>query len=314
MPSTPSKSGYTFGGWYTATNGGGTQFVASTPVTGNITVYAKWTVRVPATSLQTALTWLDSNAVEGGAYTITLSANESIGPRTLSYSGKQVSITIKGDTTERVVSLSANGPLFTVRNGVTLTLDSNITLQGRNNNNTILVDVTSGGTLMMNTGSKISGNTHLTTTIESYAIGSGVYVSYGAFTMNGGEISGNTASGGESGSGSGVHVYQGTFTMSGGEISGNTASSGGGVVVSGSSSSFSKTNGIIYGDTDAVHTPDSTENTATSGNTQGHAVYYRSPASDNYYRDTTLGTGNNISTAVTLPANSGQTLNGWTKK
>jgi uncharacterized repeat protein (TIGR02543 family) len=43
MPADPARSNYTFGGWYTAQNGGGTQFTASTPVTGNTTVYAKWT-------------------------------------------------------------------------------------------------------------------------------------------------------------------------------------------------------------------------------------------------------------------------------
>jgi hypothetical protein len=34
--------------------------------------------------------------------------------------------------------------------------------------------------------------------------------------------------------------------------------------------SFTKKGGTIYGDTDAIHTPNSTENTAAEG---GHAVY-----------------------------------------
>ncbi len=38
----PTKTGYTFGGWWTATGGGGTQFFADTPVTADITVYAQW--------------------------------------------------------------------------------------------------------------------------------------------------------------------------------------------------------------------------------------------------------------------------------
>ena len=42
LPSQPEKTGLIFGGWYTQTNGGGTQFTASTPVTDNITVYAYW--------------------------------------------------------------------------------------------------------------------------------------------------------------------------------------------------------------------------------------------------------------------------------
>ncbi len=43
LPSDPVKTGYTFGGWFTAVNGGGSQFLATTTVSANITVYAKWT-------------------------------------------------------------------------------------------------------------------------------------------------------------------------------------------------------------------------------------------------------------------------------
>ncbi len=46
MPSEPARDGYTFEGWNTAEDGTGTEFNASTPVTGNITVYAQW-VAVP---------------------------------------------------------------------------------------------------------------------------------------------------------------------------------------------------------------------------------------------------------------------------
>ena len=43
LPTAPVKDGFEFGGWFTETNGGGTAFTASTVVSGNITVYAKWT-------------------------------------------------------------------------------------------------------------------------------------------------------------------------------------------------------------------------------------------------------------------------------
>ncbi len=42
LPTAPVKTGYNFGGWWTAINGGGTEFTASTEVISNITVYAKW--------------------------------------------------------------------------------------------------------------------------------------------------------------------------------------------------------------------------------------------------------------------------------
>ncbi|MDR3366581.1 MAG: leucine-rich repeat protein [Prevotellaceae bacterium] len=42
---TPTRSGYTFGGWYTETNGAGTRYTESTVynILGNTTLYAKWT-------------------------------------------------------------------------------------------------------------------------------------------------------------------------------------------------------------------------------------------------------------------------------
>jgi len=48
LPTEPTRTNYTFAGWYTATSGG-TQFTATTPVTANITVYARWTANTPTT-------------------------------------------------------------------------------------------------------------------------------------------------------------------------------------------------------------------------------------------------------------------------
>ena len=42
LPTEPIKTNYTFGGWWTASNGGGTEFKATNFVTRDITVYAKW--------------------------------------------------------------------------------------------------------------------------------------------------------------------------------------------------------------------------------------------------------------------------------
>ncbi|MDR1901800.1 MAG: hypothetical protein LBQ88_05885 [Treponema sp.] len=196
-------------------------------------------------SLADSLIWISNNAADGGNYTITLSANASIAPKMLSYNGKNVNITLAGGSTERTVYLVQPGPSLTVDSGVTLTLDNNLTLQGRNGNADALVWVDNGGMLVMNAGSKVSGNT-------SSSYGGGVFVSGGTFTMSGGTISGNTASSG-GGGGGGVFVSGGTFTMSGGTISGNTASSasvgkGGGVYVS-SGGTFTMSGGTISGNT-----------------------------------------------------------------
>ena len=46
LPTAPLKTGYTFDGWYTAEEGAGSEFTASTVVTETITVYAKWNYMV----------------------------------------------------------------------------------------------------------------------------------------------------------------------------------------------------------------------------------------------------------------------------
>jgi hypothetical protein len=188
-------------------------------------------------SLTESLAWISNNAIEGESYSIALKSNETIAPQTLSYNGKKVSIALDGGITERMVRLSTNGSLFTVGSGVTLTLGNNVTLQGRGDNTTSLVWVNNGGTLAMESGSKIRGNSNT----ASNSGGGGVFM-YGTLTMNGGEISSNNAKWG-----SGVRIYEGgTFTQSGGTINGNSAEYGGGVYVGGNST-FTQNGGTING-------------------------------------------------------------------
>ncbi|MDR1025662.1 MAG: InlB B-repeat-containing protein, partial [Treponema sp.] len=202
MPSEPTMSGYTFDGWYRLDWNGdepqATLFTAFTPVYGNIIVYASWmAVQMSSNlSLNDALTWISNNAVTGDTYTITLWNNETIAPKSLSYSGKTVSITLTGGTTEWTVNLSTIGSLFTVGSGVTLTLGNNVTLWGRNDNTASLVTVNSGGNLVMESGSKITRNTGRSTQTGYGVDGGGVHIeSGGIFTMNGGIINNNFVAG-----------------------------------------------------------------------------------------------------------------------
>jgi hypothetical protein len=189
---------------------------------------------VPGNTLAEQLAWLQSNAQSDTAYTLTVNADEDLAYHPLQYLGKSnISITLIGNGSEKVIR-STSSNLFYVANDITLILDKNITLQGGG----VLIY---GGTLVINAGAKIIGNT-----------GSGVSMRSGTFTMEGGEISGNTGSGvvNESGifimnggeiygnTGAGVH---GSITMNGGEISGNT---GAGVV-----GSIIMNGGEIYGNT-----------------------------------------------------------------
>jgi uncharacterized repeat protein (TIGR02543 family) len=310
-----SYSGKTFDGWNTNSSGTGTDYAAGAAYTVNADaiLHAKWVsipVEPPGGIFESKLSWIASNAESNSNYVINLDYDEGIGPTSLSYTGKSNIILYLRSTAMRTISLSSNGILFTVGSGVTLVLDSNITLQGRSSNDNSFVRVNTGGTFIMRDGTKITGNTisgsqgygggvymnggtftmnggeisgnAASTTTYGYNYGGGVYVASGTFTMSGGKISSNTISGYDSGRGGGVYVSGGIFTMKGGEISGNTAINrsssstyygcGGGVYVVGGT--FEKTGGIIYGYTSGDSKSNTVKNSSdTVLDNSGHAVY-----------------------------------------
>jgi len=210
---------------------GGIEAIQSNPVS------AVYGILIPGSGVAAKLAWLQSNAASDTLYGIEVTDNEYLVPQKLSYTGKNgIVIIMNGIGAMRTINLSAGGSLFTIDSNVTLILDNNITLNGRSGNTASLITISQGGTMVMNAGSKITGNS----ITSSSVIGGGVYVA-GTFTMNGGEISGNTISGVQGG---GVFVL-GTFTMNGGTISSNTSSSsGGGVCVNGT---FTMNDGKISG-------------------------------------------------------------------
>ncbi len=73
LPTDPVRTGYTFGGWYTAADGGGTQFTATTTVSANLTVYAKWT----ATALAGFTVTFDSQSATTAASPTTKTVSSS---------------------------------------------------------------------------------------------------------------------------------------------------------------------------------------------------------------------------------------------
>jgi hypothetical protein len=94
-----------------------------------------------------------------------------------------------------------------------------------------------------------------------------------------------------------VEVNSGAFTMTGGTISHNTASGTGGGVSVGSTANFTKTGGAIYGDRkENAITLENTnlKNTATSGN--GHAVFVAGGSPKK--RNSTAGPGIGLDSAV----------------
>ena len=274
---------------------------SASETTGRIAGLYKGEEYIDNHNLAASLDYVSLNAANGDDYYIVLGANEDSAGTTLGYSGKTVGITLLGFGMERTISLSAAGSLFTVNDGVTLTLDKNITLNGINtndgvgNNGSAIVTLDGAGSaLIMNEGSKLSGNYN---SFSGYG-GGAVSVSDGTFTMKGGEISGNRAPNGggvyvngtnasfsmESGKitgnvaygintsyGGGVCVTSGTFTMEGGEISENTVtcvstnnrSRGGGLYVNGT---FIMDGGEISGNSASTNNPQ-------SGRGDGGGVY-----------------------------------------
>jgi len=81
-PAPPTYPGYSFAGWYTGVNGGGSPFTTSTLVTGDTYVYANWSPVITNTSLTyqlidggTAYSVSNEGTVTGGSVVIPASYN-----------------------------------------------------------------------------------------------------------------------------------------------------------------------------------------------------------------------------------------------
>jgi len=227
------------------------------------------------------LAWLNENAESNNTYIIVVNANESIEPYIFEYNeATNITIILRGDSTNRTISLKSNGTMFTVKENVTFILDNNIILQGHSGNTASVVWI-NGGKFTMN-GGIISGNTATN--------GGGVYID-GTFIMDGGKISGNTAT-----YGGGVYrASEGNFIMKAGAITNNTArENGGGVYVqSGFFVTFSKTGGTITGYDSDQNAGNVVKNANGVIAHRGHAIYV-----DNELRkETTADQGTNLSTS-----------------
>jgi hypothetical protein len=153
------------------------------------------------------------------------------------------------------LGLSAAGPLVSVMRGCSFTMGAGAVLKG--NAAAGGVSVSEGGLFTMN-GGEISGNT-----AGSAPYGGGVSVSGGSFVMSGGRIVNNAVNSADYGAyGGGVSISGGTFTMKGGEIGGNAVNSGlGGGGVYAHNCEFTMTGGAISG------------NSASAASGNGGGVY-----------------------------------------
>jgi hypothetical protein len=206
------------------------------------------------TTLQEALDWLETNAESNTKYVVLVTREDN--PMTNAFLSKvgveNVRITLRGIGGERTVYTNTlegtdvnNMGLFTIRAGTTLTLDANITIDGRDTALTgnyaaciVHIPSYSTGVLEMKAGSKITRGKSVYANYAPVSItGSGgafrmyggtidhctgvqaVVFSQGSFEMwEGAKITNNTVS---AATGGVVYIMYNTFTMHGGEISDN---------------------------------------------------------------------------------------------
>jgi len=232
------------------------------------------------------LAWISNQAGNGTVYDIIVNNNIVMKPTTVSTRGQNITINIRSanSTNPRIIELTGQGHLFDVDTNITLILQD-IILKGHNSNNSALIRIVSGGKLILNSGSKIIGNTNISNT----ASGGGIRVNGGVLELNEGcEISGNMVRGGDSPNphrdglwgawdalGGGIYAEnRSTVTIRGGLITENKCDSKGGVRGGGifilSGSTVNMTGGIISKNTCTV---------GYSGHRQGGGVWIQDSAS-----------------------------------
>lgn len=217
-PSTqPAKDGYVFAGWYKEQEGTNKWEFGSENVTGNMTLYAKWTNNALIID-STAGAWkkLKEGAAKSSGVSVIVIKGE-IKATSGDDSGQievNRNLTIQGNAGDGTDKLNAAGlsRIFRLESGIKLTLE-NLTLTGGKTTGSALEG--SGGAIYSE-GEVILENCKIE---NCYAIGDGGAIySEGALTLNGCTIGGE-------------QYYDGSES---GKTKGNTASIGGGIYVASS--------------------------------------------------------------------------------
>ena len=202
-PNDPIRSGFTFEGWFTATDGN-TEFDFSAAITGNTTAYAKWSVpyidekgkpQIRKPGEYTVLTSLtDVSNLGGGWYVVQGKVEYS---NQVKFSGD--AHLILADGAEMVIKSETYG----------IQADKNLTIYGQNGQSD------QSGTLKVTaTGSGIYSRGNITIiggTVEATGKDYGIY-GYNEVTINGGTVSATGTSF------YGIYSYSGDITISGGKV------------------------------------------------------------------------------------------------
>jgi len=283
-----------------ATEGGG----AYTPTaglyrtTGQTIVAADRVAEVAANDVAAAVAHVNANP---GTFTLLVGAPVTHADAALTLEAG-VHLTVAGTGGRQTITRTGTGNLFNINDEYSsLTLGNNITLAGNAGNTLPLINVAAGGSLTMNAGAWITGNT-----VSGGNSGGGVRVADGAlFVMQAGAvIRDNTAAGNNSGGGVVLLTSTSIFRMLGGEIRGNNAT-GAGTTVGGvriTVGTFQVVNGVIYGENEGANANDGVTynalhmvgGTATLGTMVGGAFTPANPAVTLDSDDTTIRVVNGV--------------------
>ena len=202
-PNDPIRSGFTFEGWFTATDGN-TEFDFSAAITGNTTAYAKWSVpyidekgkpQIRKPGEYTVLTSLTDVSNLGGGWYVVQGKVEYTNQ--VKFSGD--AHLILADGAEMVIKSETYG----------IQADKNLTIYGQSKQSD------QSGTLKVTaTGSGIYSRGNITIiggTVEATGKDYGIY-GYNEVTINGGTVSATGTSF------YGIYSYSGDITISGGKV------------------------------------------------------------------------------------------------
>ena len=241
-PTAPTKTGYTFGGWYKETGCTNAWGFATDTVTSDVTLYAKWTgsvhnitQKIYYTTIQAALDAAvsgDTIVADDGTYaeSITFPNGMLITLKSLNDASSTFITGVDGSATVTCSNCLDTTALegFTINHesgdtgrGITIT-NGYLTINNCNISDNSVTDGDGGAiyndhSILTVTNSEISGNSS-----ANYA--GGIYHWYGTLTITGSTISGNSSAA----DGGGIYLEQDTITITGSTISGNTAATGNG--------------------------------------------------------------------------------------
>ena len=243
-----AKHGYTFDGWYTSD---GAQWDFTTPVTENITLTARWTLKAQEVSNEQELTAALADSANG---VVRLTADITI------TAGLKITRDVTVDLNGYVLRYDeAANPdsIFRVTSGSTLTLTDSAPTASHSDASLPAGGLITGGKgyrydgggggyhiyyyygggVYVEAGASfvLAGGTIYACGVQSganSAYGGGIYAEGGSVTMTGGAIRNCVLSANNGANGGAIYAKAGSVTMSGGVISGCSAMSGGGISAS----------------------------------------------------------------------------------